>query len=299
MATASFTGTANADSISGSSSDDTIIGYAGNDTLSGLGGDDVIIGGSGNDSLNGGADDDILAYYDEGGGGAVSVNTGTGRATDTFGDTDSLANFESIYGTELDDLFILNSTDDIVVWAADGNDTIRALKGNVTLNYYRDYTQSDGRNGVTVDFGAGSVIDGFGDTDTLVGEAYGVYGSIYADKMTAADWSVSFTGSYGDDTLTGGGQADTLNGGNDDDMLVGLGGADMIVGESGDDTIKGGAGSDVVGGGDGNDLVKGQAGGDSVTGGNGADTLYGNAGNDTMAAGLATTRSLLAWATIP
>ncbi|MGL4315812.1 MAG: beta strand repeat-containing protein, partial [Pseudomonas sp.] len=57
-----FTGTANADVIQGSTASDTLSGLAGNDTLSGLAGDDVLIGGLGNDLLIGGADNDTYQW---------------------------------------------------------------------------------------------------------------------------------------------------------------------------------------------------------------------------------------------
>ena len=77
---AAFTGGMNVsgdilnNSITGSTSADTLFGLGGNDTLSGLGGGDTLDGGAGDDSLSGGDGDDFLI----GGLGADTLNGGNG-----------------------------------------------------------------------------------------------------------------------------------------------------------------------------------------------------------------------------
>lgn len=58
----STVGTANADSLSATSSDDRVHGYEGDDTISALAGNDIIYGNEGNDSLIGDAGDDTYIF---------------------------------------------------------------------------------------------------------------------------------------------------------------------------------------------------------------------------------------------
>ncbi len=62
-----YTGTAGADTIQGSSGNDLIYGLAGNDSLIGAQGDDTIYGGGGRDSIGGWAGNDTLIHHGIGG----------------------------------------------------------------------------------------------------------------------------------------------------------------------------------------------------------------------------------------
>jgi VCBS repeat-containing protein len=131
------------DVINGSSSSDLLFGYNGNDTfnpgdstspLDGLWGD-FMIGGAGNDIFNGG--DNPLAtvvYALEGGGAGVSVDLGTGIATDTFGDTDTLNNIRVVVGTLGND-YLAGGSSDETFYPGLGTDTINGGSGFDVLSF--------------------------------------------------------------------------------------------------------------------------------------------------------------------
>ena len=75
----------------------------------------------------------------------------------------------------------------------------------------------------------GSVLDGDGNTNTLIGDA-------------GRDYIQGFAGA---DTLLGGGSADFLDGGDGNDILDGGDGADVLIGGTGNDTMTGGLGDDI------------------------------------------------------
>jgi Ca2+-binding RTX toxin-like protein len=162
------------DKIHGDNYDNTLVGGdgkdelwggSGNDTLDGEAGNDVLHGGAGNDWLYGGAGNDVLfgdaganTFYDEAGndvynGNAndwldysaaavgVTVRLDLGRATDGFGDTDTLKGIAKVIGSSFDDTLVgdkrantlrggpgrdtidAGGGNDIVLWnAGDGND---------------------------------------------------------------------------------------------------------------------------------------------------------------------------------
>jgi VCBS repeat-containing protein len=131
------------DVINGSSSSDLLFGYSGNDkfnpgdstsALDGLWGD-FMIGGAGNDIFNGG--DNPLAtvvYALEGGGAGVSVDLGTGIATDTFGDTDTLNNIRVVVGTLGNDDLAGGSSDE-TFYPGLGTDRINGGSGFDVLSF--------------------------------------------------------------------------------------------------------------------------------------------------------------------
>jgi Ca2+-binding RTX toxin-like protein len=145
------------------------------------------------------------------------------------------------------------------------------------------------------------------------GDGDGIYSQRYEPSGT---FTVSATGTSGDDNMVGGLGPDTLDGlagndtllgndGNDvldggdgNDELRGGEGADTLIGGEGDDVIVGGEtdadlrdvvyggnGNDSIEGGYGNDELRGEAGNDSIAGGFGVDTVIGNSGNDTLTGG--------------
>src|SRR4051812_47865540 len=78
------------------------------DTINGLSGDDIISGRDGNDLIDGGAGFDIADYmddYEAKGIKGVIVNFATGKATDGFGNTDTLIGIEATMGSRLADRF--------------------------------------------------------------------------------------------------------------------------------------------------------------------------------------------------
>ena len=273
-----------ANQLLGGNGDDMINGFGGTDTLNGGAGNDMILGGVGNDILVGGGGFDILDGED--GNDTLDASLGNG---DLFG---GKGNDSLIGGLNLDDL----------LRGDEGDDTLDG--GGGTLEAAAAYDNSP--FGVNVDLGAGTALDGFGGTDSLV----------HIDEVI---------GSGSGDTLTGAGNDEVFFGGKGFDIISGAGGNDTIFGDGGDDQIDGGAGIDelsfefdpagvnvdlageivdgffgtdtaaniediggsafadiligdgndnVITGNDGNDLIQGRAGMDTLIGGNGADTFF-------------------------
>ncbi|MCA8884476.1 MAG: hypothetical protein KDA50_12140, partial [Rhodobacteraceae bacterium] len=259
-------GSALDDTVIADDGDNNLFGNAGDDTLNGLGGDDYLSGNDGDDTLNGGADRDHIVggagndhidggssdrdtvRYDieeqEGGTGAVTVNLQTGIATDSYGDTDTLQNIEEVRGTSQADHFTGSAAanerfegrgGDDTILAGDGRDRLTGGEGNDYLDggagdrdqaRYHDDHNFGGFQGIVADLQTGSVIDTFGDTDTLVGIE-------------------EINGSSFDDIIRGDGNANGLWGGlAGNDLIEGRAGNDFLTGGAGDDTLDGGADDD-------------------------------------------------------
>ncbi|MCM0756089.1 hypothetical protein M7784_12675 [Desulfovibrio aminophilus] len=228
-----------------------VMGSLHNDTLTGGDGNDWIQGLKGNDSLTGGAHDpmtggDWVSYTEDPNG--VTVNLAAGTATDGWGCTDTLFQFENIEGSDHNDSLTGDANDNVLMGNA-GDDTLSGGGGSDTA-MYQD-APGNGGQGVQVDLSAGlaTVYGGAGDShDTLV-SIENAYGSRY------------------DDTLSGDGQGNKLAG----DL-----GSDMLLGRSGDDTLLGGDGDDTLLGGDGADTLLGGAGADHLDAGaaDGASDLF-------------------------
>ena len=213
---------------------------------------DMMTGGAGSDSLDGGAGADTADYGAEGGGLGVKLNLNSGRATDSFGDTDLLTSIENVFGTAADDALFGNGADNWLEGGA-GADAINAKDGDDTILG-----------------GAGA--------DKLVGGGG-------ADMMLGGDGDDVLGGRTGDDDLQGGAGADRLFGQLGDDILDGGDGDDALNGGVGDDVIFGGQGDDVILGRSGADWLDGGAGDDRINGGTGGDTLIGADGDDVLIGG--------------
>ncbi|WP_198301924.1 tandem-95 repeat protein [Curvibacter sp. AEP1-3] len=199
-------------------------GREGDDTLSGGASADRLYGGAGSDNLSGGAGNDLL----DGGMGADSMDGGVG-----------------------DDVYVVDSTGDVITEAADqGVDTVQSSLLNAVL----------GANLENLQLTANAKADGLGNAlnNVMVGNAF----------------DNTLDGGEGNDTLTGGRGNDNLIGGSGNDTYVyALGdGHDTLrkgTGNSGVDTIQLGAGiygSDITTVRSGEDLLIGiQAGKGSLT----------------------------------
>lgn len=173
--------------------------------------DDVIVGndvdnffvlGAGDDSVDGGAGDfDQVSYGEETGGSGIVVDLAAGTATDTWGDADTLVSIEAIRGSQWDDQ-ISGSDADNSFRGMQGDDTMDGGNGTDEVRYDRDASRG-GTAGVTVDLGAGTATDGFGDADTLV-SIERVRGTEVADILIGSDGDNRLEGLGGDDILTGG-----------------------------------------------------------------------------------------------
>ena len=127
--------------------------------------DNVFYGLGGNDNIDGGAgrtgrptattssirdESQTLA--------AVTVNLGTGTATDSYGGTDTLTSIENAAGGTLNDTLIGSAGDNIFRGLA-GNDSINGQGGIDTVDYstdnrYGTFVFMNGGNGVTVNLGS-------------------------------------------------------------------------------------------------------------------------------------------------
>ncbi len=250
-------GGSNADSLIGSSLNDTLNGGDGNDIGYGNAGNDSIIGGFGIDTFYGGADNDSIS----GGSGDDLLFGDTGNDT-----IDGGFDNDSISGGSGDDSLLGDAANDTIDGGAD-NDSISGGSGDDLL--FGD-TGND-----TIDGGTGNdTIDGGFDGDTINGGADN-------DSISGGGGADSLLGDAGDDTIDGGSDNDTIDGGSNDDSLLGDTGSDFIDGGDGNDQIDGGSDSDTLFGVDGNDLMFGGSGSDSIIGGIGQDTIFGQSENDT------------------
>ena len=265
------------DTILGSDALDIILGLGGNDTITGGANLDLILGGDGNDTLDGGADFDILLYWYSASG--VEVDLAAGTATGEG--TDSITGFESVAGSEFDD--VLNG-DQLgnYFFGEGGNDTIDGRAGFDIVAYWF----------------AEQPIQASLDTDTATGEGADTFSNV-----EGVAGSISFG-----DTLTGGDGNDYLDGDGGDDTLIGAGGDDWFIGGLGNDTIDGGPGNfDLVQAlnigpvsinlstgsatGDGTDNLLGIEAmygtdfADTLTGNDLANVIFGWGGNDTITGG--------------
>ncbi|MBU2963214.1 calcium-binding protein [Citreicella sp. C3M06] len=241
-------------------------GFAGNDTIHGNGGYDELL-----------YDDE----FDDGGTAGVVVNFATGIATDAFGGTDTFTGIEAVRATaEADRLIGSASINFISYRAMEGADTITGSSSWDRADYNRD-ASSGGNAGINADLGAGTIVDGFGDTD-VVSQVEEVRGTDYGDRIVAGSFGswVWLDGEGGDDTMGGGAFDDTLRAGDGDDRAWGNGGADSLMGNDGSDTLFGDAGNDVLEGDAGNDHLEGGTQNDSLYGGDGNDTVRGDNGAD-------------------
>ena len=157
-------------------------------------------------------------------------------------------------GAAGDDLLVGRGGEDTFIGGA-GNDILDGTGGGLDTADYSTDAANGGLQGIRVnqhatDIQGGlnpdTVIDGFGDTDTIVG----------VRNIIGTDFN---------DEIFGGGNANTI---------YALGGDDIVFGR-GDD--------DVIFGGDGDDTINGQGDNDRIEGGLGADVLRGSSGNDRFA----------------
>ncbi len=235
------------DTINGSASDDSLFGGAGNDTITGGAGDDTIDGNSGNDSLDGGDGIDTVDFTDTADPTSVIViNLATGTATDFAGDTDTIANFENVIGSNGTDSVTGDDGDNRLIGNA-GDDSLMGGGGNDTLV-----------GGIGSDFlSGGDGVDTFdfcGSSDLNLDLAAGTATS--GSNIDTLRDIENANGGSGNDTLTGDANNNALNG---------LGGNDSINGGDGDDTLTAGVVDE-----DGNELGNQD---DTLTGGAGADSF--------------------------
>jgi Ca2+-binding RTX toxin-like protein len=212
-------GGAGNDTLTGGSGDDQLFGGAGNDTLLGKGGNDLLFGGAGNDTLIGGTGDDQVfgeAGNDrmiwnpgdgsdlfEGGDGTDTAEVNGGNASETFTITanGSRVRFDRVSPAPF--FLDIGTTENLVVNANGGDDTITAGNGLAGLIK------------LTIDGGAGN------------------------DTITGGDGNDTLLGGDGNDVIIGGRGNDTAQLGAGDDTFVWNpgDGSDVVEGQAGTDTL--------------------------------------------------------------
>ena len=277
-------------------------GYQGNDTIDGGGGQANTMAYEAEVTV--GSFNFRLGRHEYGTMGLI-VHLADGTARDAFGYTDTLINIDDIRATSFaDELHGDDSAN--AYWGLAGADTLDGGAGVDRVHYDEDITRG-GSAGIRVDLNAGTAVDGFGDTDILIGIEE-VYATSQNDRVLGDDNDNRFFGYGGADTLIGNGGRDVLLGGAGHDSVDGGAGDDELWGEAGNDTLNGGAGQDIAryieaasgvvvdlsagrtsndgdGGTDtliGIEAVHGSAFGDALTGDLGANEIQGFGGNDTI-----------------
>ena len=263
-------GSAFADQITGGTGADTISGGSGNDTISGADGGDFLVGNAGNDVLNGGNGTDTISFASATAG--VTVNMGTGTASDGDGGTDTILNFEHLFGSGFADILRGGANNDTFSGGA-GADSI---SGGAGFDYV-DYQNAPAA--INANLATGTVRDGHGSTDALV-DIEGVIGSAGADTLKGSSGDDLFNARSGNDTIDGGGGNDfiiyedaTISAAN-----INLSTGSATDGEGGTDTftnIEGAVGSifadTITGSGAALEFFDGRAGNDTIDGGGGVD----------------------------
>lgn len=196
-----------------------------------------------------------------------------------------------------------------------GDDTIDGRGGFDILSY-----DDLAAKGIILNFGSGTVKDGFGSTDHFSNIEHAT-GSKHDDELTGTSGTQFFTGGAGDDTIDGIGGIDTVDysreagkklikvylddheaidtfGSRDSldhieniigtvrrDVMTGDAIANTFWGRDGKDNLSGGGGKDTLWGGLGDDTLQGDGGNDILNGEQGSDSLAGGDGNDTLLGG--------------
>lgn len=273
------TGSGQANTIFGNSSNNRLFGGGGDDVLDGKAGNDQLDGGDGADRMVGGLGNDTYSVENVGDIVVEQANQGIDTIKTNLNNYALLANFENLtltgsaaingYGNGVDNVLTGNSADN-ALYGGKGNDTLIGGGGNDQLD--------GGEGGDTMSGGSGN--------DTYSVENTG--DAVIENANDGTDMVRTNLATY---TLTANVEVLVMTG-SGNNTGIGNDGNNTIVGNAGNNTLMGGLGNDNLQGGDGNDWLDGGAGGDKLYGGAGDDTyVYGvgdtiieneNAGIDTV-----------------
>jgi Ca2+-binding RTX toxin-like protein len=308
----------------GSADDDSLLGSSGVDTLNGGGGDDYMRGNGGVDNLIGGAGRDVLDYRFDARTVGININLNANTVVNNNAGAavvDIISGFEVVLGTAFDDVIRGNDADNALLGYA-GSDTLYGMMGD---NYFQggagadtfyggtsnadgqwdkvSYEDDNGPQGIVVTYlGVGniSVVDTFGSNDT----------GFHIEEVKGSARADTFNGSADDDRAEGMGGNDTFNMGGGWDQVsyenerdagttrgvivnmslsaitanIGFGASIVQAGRALDtfgntDTL---VNVEQVQGTQYTDHLVGSALEDELKGGDGSDTLFGGAGSDNL-----------------
>jgi Ca2+-binding RTX toxin-like protein len=253
-------GTPGADVIKGLAGDDTIDGGGGRDVICGEEGNDILVGGEGDDSLHGGSGDDRL----DGGTGldlaffrssAAPVTASLLSNTATGDGNDTLAGFEGLSGSRLDD----------TLQGDDGDNLLDGFGGNDVLLGGRGVDGLDGDAG-------NDVLDGGPGPDFVY--------YYFAPRGITANLGSRRARGWGSDVLRG---IEDVEGSPFADILIGDARTNVLNGDAGPDRVVGGSGNDTLLG-DGSCAPTPDP--TDVDCEPGADRLFGGRGRDMLRGGL-------------
>ncbi len=279
-----------------------LYGGAGDDTISGGAGDIYVEPGAGNDTITAGSAFDLVSYSEYTGTTGATIDLDLGKIADPYGGTDTLiGTFEGARGTRNADVLLGNAANNQFS-GLNGSDFISGGAGQDRVRYDRD-AQFGGTKGVTVNLAAGTAVDGFGSTDTLI-SIEAVTGTNSADTLIGGDTKLPTSlDNYeiyalgGDDTLTAGAYDTLLAPGAGNDIVKGGAGFDQITYEEYTGTngavinLATGVVADPYGGTDsvsGVEGVRGTKNADTITGNTANNVFRGLAGNDFIDGGAGT-----------
>jgi Ca2+-binding RTX toxin-like protein len=228
------TGTYTAGTATGTlNSVENVTGSALNDTITGNAANNVIDGGAGSDILNGGAGIDTLkitantaAPYNQGA--FVNLTTGTSQS---FGQTDTISNFENVIGSDAKDFITGNAGNNVISSGAE-TDVIFATLG---VDAY------DGGAGV---FDSVNFTGQPGATANLATGLYSFDANNYGTMINIEH----LTGGAGNDILTGNAALNKIDGGAGSDILAGGLGNDQMWAGTGSDRLIADGGNDELSG---------------------------------------------------
>jgi Ca2+-binding RTX toxin-like protein len=245
----------------------TIVGTTGNNSLSGGADDDHLTGGDGNDTLDGGTGSDWMN------GGASNDTYVVDAISDTVvpdvSGTDivvSSVNFSLASVTGIEHLTLTGTAASAI-----GNGAANVVTGNGEDNSLAGSGGNDtlfgGDGGDTLDGGTGndSLEGGDGDDYYVIDGSGDVLSEDADEGDDTVESSISFVLGANLENLVLTGSANLAGTGNGDD--------NGLTGNAGNNTLLGGGGDDFLEGGDGNDSLDGGAGSDGLAGGAGNDTL--------------------------
>ncbi|MGX9356523.1 hypothetical protein ACS3SW_15565 [Roseobacteraceae bacterium S113] len=230
------------DNLRGGDGNDTLDASQGDASTQGYGdfmrpglGANVILGHAGHWAADEGAD---ISYSDISGVAGLTITSGVdGTGTVVSGDGTSISDtFTYVHyfqGSQDADMITGASEDRWEGFEGNaGNDTIDGgsnpgFGGNARISYNSEHYEG-GTLGIVANMGSGdqstavgSVVDTFGDTDTLY-NINQIDGSVFNDAIDASGRTdgILLVGNDGNDTLTGGTGNDDFDGGNGDDLAI-------------------------------------------------------------------------------